>query len=72
MLWWFERKGQRLHVEVLHLSNGGGYELRVFEQGDAAEHVEYFVNHDDLVQRQKDVMDRLIATGWSRSGEWLL
>lgn len=71
MLWWFEREGQQTRVEILHLPGGGGYELRIIA-ADGTEHVEFFVTHQDLMNRQQAVLDQLIATGWHRSAEWLL
>jgi hypothetical protein len=71
VLWWFERNGRHTRVEVLHLPAGGGYELRVFDaEGD--EHLEQFTSPTELAKRQQAVHDELIASGWNRSGEWLL
>ena len=70
MLWWFERSGRRTTIEVLDLGRGE-YELRVLD-ADGHEQVERFANAADLAKRQQAIEDQLIATGWTRSGEWLL
>jgi hypothetical protein len=70
VLWWFEREGLRTTIEVLHLANGE-YEMR-FLGVDGVEQIEHFTNAADLAKRQQTLHDTLIATGWSRSGEWLL
>jgi len=70
MLWWFERDGQHTRIEVLQ-PPAGQYELHIFNP-DGTERVEHFDDLGALRARQQDVHDVLIATGWKRSGEWLL
>jgi len=70
MFWWFEREGLRTTIEVLHLPTGD-YELRITDP-DGVERVECFTNADDLAKRQQALQDALVASGWARSGEWLL
>jgi len=70
MLWWFEREGRHMRVEVLHLP-AGGFELRILDQ-NGAEYIEQFPDASDLAKRQQGVQVALIAQGWKRSGEWLL
>jgi hypothetical protein len=70
MLWWFERDGRHMHVEVLHLARGG-FELHIVD-ADGNEHIERFANAADLAARQQEIQDDLAARGWKRSGEWLL
>ena len=70
MLWWFERGGKHVQVEVLHLANGT-YELHLLDE-DGKEVTEHFTDAADLSNRQRMIQDALILRGWKRSGEWLL
>ena len=70
MLWWFERNGVNMHIEILQLARGG-YELRVVD-ADGHERVEQLADRDELAMRQKQVVDELAAGGWHRTGHWVL
>jgi hypothetical protein len=70
MLWWFEREGRKVRMEVLLLS-AGGYELRIIGV-DGVEHVEHFTDAAELAKRQLEIQDELISKGWSRSSCWIV
>jgi len=69
MLWWFERNGIHMHVEILPLAEGG-WEFHVVDSS-GQERVER-VGQDDLAARQKAIVDDLAADGWHRTGHWTL
>lgn len=70
MLWWFERAGDYLTLEVLLLANGE-YELRLISP-DGDERVEHFENAADLAVRQEAIRSALLVKGWHRSHEWII
>jgi len=70
MLWWFERDGRQLRIEVLELPTGS-YELCVHDPA-AGEQAETFATVRELARRQHDVQDSLFARGWSRAGKCIL
>jgi hypothetical protein len=70
MLWWFERNGKHVRLEVLHLANGK-HELHMWDEDDR-EITETFHDHNQLTQRQRAIHDALAAEGWRQSGEWVL
>lgn len=69
MLWWFERNGVHMHVEVLPLARGG-WELHLVD-ADGHERIER-IDQDELATRQKEIVNELATKGWQRTGEWLL
>ena len=70
MLWWFEREGREIRMEVLHLS-AGDYELRIIGV-DGVEHVEHFADAAELARRQLEIEGELLSKGWSRSSRWIV
>ncbi len=70
MLWWFEKTGKHLVIEVLQLSTGG-YDLQFVDE-DGVEHVEHFAESSDLADRQRELEASLKARGWSRAGGWVV
>jgi hypothetical protein len=70
MLWWFEREGREVRMEVLHLA-AGDYELRIIGV-DGVEHVEHFTDAAELAKRQLGIEGELFSKGWSRSSRWIV
>jgi hypothetical protein len=70
MLWWFEREGREVRMEVLHLS-AGDYEFRIIGD-DGVEHVEHFTDAAELARRQLEIEGELLSKGWSRSSRWIV
>ena len=69
MLWWFEREGQRIRLEVLPLP-AGAYELRVLD-ANGVERVEHFADAADLAKRQQEIQQTLVASGWRGPSTWI-
>lgn len=70
MLWWFEREGRKMRVEVLDLATGG-YELRIID-ADGVEHVEHFADAAELAKRQQQIQDALVSLGWHGPSRWIV
>lgn len=69
MLWWFEKNGKCLAIEILQLVDGG-YELQFVDE-DGTEHVERFSHSSQLARRQREIEAVLGALGWSPGGRWI-
>ena len=70
MLWWFEREGRTVRMEVLQLSTGD-YELRIIGV-DGVEHVEHFTDAAELAKRQTAIQGELLSKGWGHSSRWIV
>jgi len=70
MLWWFERDGHKVRMEVLQLS-AGDYELRIIGV-DGVEHIEHFTDAAELAKRQLEIQGELLSEGWSPSSRWIV
>jgi hypothetical protein len=63
MIWFFDRKGQRLTYEIRRKPEGDGYELVVTYPNGRTE-VEQMLRPSDLLKRCAELAENLKQEGW--------
>jgi hypothetical protein len=62
MVWFFERKSERLQYEIRHEPAGNGYELVIIAPSE--QKIEKVDSAAALIERSQDVWAGLISGGW--------
>jgi hypothetical protein len=63
MLWFFERKDERMRCEIRREGIGVGYEL-IVTCPDGSQRMERFEQTNELIRRTLDFQRELLDTGW--------
>lgn len=67
MIWFVEREGVRLPIEIRPAAERAGFEL-AWSTPDGQTHIEHSEDVDALTRRRLEVEEELLREGWRRVG----